>query len=125
MLNSVVFAVFLMVAVTCSTCYTVKSHYEECLTYSHNPWCKPSKLNIGVKCSAIGSSIEIKGGLVSISFVFLSDEPNYDQVTSTSDVIVSQLSDYFLMLVIFYFKVFQLGTSLCTFGLGILCSTTC
>lgn len=46
----------------------VSDHYEESVSYSRNPECKPSNLDRGVKCSAIGPSIKIKGGFVSDFF---------------------------------------------------------
>lgn len=59
---------------TCRPTSTIiRSHYEEAFSYIRNPQCKPSNLDKGIKCSAIGPSIEVKGGLVSESNHFIYD----------------------------------------------------
>lgn len=82
MLSSKILAIFVIVAGPCSasicntgSCNTATSihernHYEETLTYFRNPQCKPSNLDKGIRCSAVGPTIEVAGGLVSIKLLF-------------------------------------------------------
>lgn len=67
MLNSKILPVFLIAFVAYSSAARniVSNYYEETLSYSENPKCKPSTLDKGIKCSAVGPSIPIKSGLVS------------------------------------------------------------
>lgn len=74
MLSTKILAIFLMAAGACST-FVVRNSYEETLSYLRNPQCKPSKLDKGIQCSAVGPSIEVAGGIVSIQFLF--NNPNY------------------------------------------------
>lgn len=70
MLNSKVLVVLLVaVAYNTVSCKVVADSYEELISYQDNPWCKPSILDKGIKCSAVKNPIEIQGGLVSISFI--------------------------------------------------------
>lgn len=43
----------------------IESHYEESLSYSQNPQCKPSILDKGIQCTDVGPAFEVQGGLVS------------------------------------------------------------
>lgn len=82
MLSSKILAIFLIAAGPCSAsicntgaCNTGSSthernQYEETLTYSRNPQCKPSNLDKGIRCSAVDSTIEVQGGLVSVQLLF-------------------------------------------------------
>jgi len=87
MLETKFLAVFLLSAMAFSTatCNIVASHYEEMMTYAKNPHCKPSNLDKGVKCSAIGSPIEVKGGL------YLKRATNY--VPMASAYYVARMAD--------------------------------
>lgn len=68
MLHGIISTVLLITIVSgCTASFVESDYYEENSTYSKNPQCKPSKLDIGIKCSAAPKSIEIKGGLVSTS----------------------------------------------------------
>lgn len=75
MLNRNVFSVFLTIFVAYSTASRksiVDSYYEETLTYSDNPKCKPSTLDKGIKCSSVGSPILMEDGIVSV-IIFVSE----------------------------------------------------
>lgn len=117
MLSSKILAIFVIVAGPCSasicntgSCNTATSihernHYEETLTYFRNPQCKPSNLDKGIRCSAVGTTIEVAGGLVSIKLLF------------------NNPSDHFFYNVHFSLTVFYLGTTFYAACFGLLCST--
>lgn len=70
MLNIKTLVSVLVITVTsttaCQNCSPViRNYYEEKVSYSRNPQCKPSLLDKGIKCSNIGKTIEVQGGLVS------------------------------------------------------------
>lgn len=68
MVGSKTFAGLLMLAVACSTAtgIVIRNRYEETISYFRNPQCRPSRLDRGIQCSAIGSTIELQGGMVCI-----------------------------------------------------------
>lgn len=108
MWKSKILAVFLIVTVACSPCSTarchntVASHYEEKVTYSWNPQCKPSNLDKGIKCCDVGSSIQIAGGLVSIIFCIFIQLPEVLRLTTLLSLLslTKRLIDSSIMLVI-------------------------
>lgn len=66
MLKSEILAIILLVAIV----YTTAHNYEEARTYNRNPECAPSNLDRGIKCSAVGPTITVQGGLVRILFIY-------------------------------------------------------
>lgn len=74
MLNYKILAVVFMVAVSCSAAVQ-RNYYEETWTYSRNPQCKPSNFDKGIKCSAVGPTInqKVASGMVSANFSVFND----------------------------------------------------
>ncbi|XP_037036377.1 uncharacterized protein LOC119074372 [Bradysia coprophila] len=64
MLNNKILVISLTVSVAFCTAvrHITGNPYEETVSYSCEPECRPSNLDKGVKCSAIGPTIKIKGG---------------------------------------------------------------
>lgn len=74
MLRTEVLVIFLTVAYSTAARNIISNRYEETQTYLDNPECRPSTLDKGIKCSAVGPPIEIKSGLVGAIICFYGSE---------------------------------------------------